>query len=98
MKKIIKYAVAAVVLFCISFVGGCVGMDIATAAEEERQLRMVCVEDAGNNMYIYQDTVTGVHYLLYTKVRESITWGLYRVKTSESAMCVLVDKDGKPLL
>ncbi len=49
MKKIIKYAVAAVVLFCISFVGGCVGMDIATAAEEERQPRMVCVEEAGNN-------------------------------------------------
>ena len=98
MKKIIKYAVAAAVLFCVSFVGGCVGMDIATAAEEERLPRMVLIEDAGNDMHIYRDTVTGVHYLLYTKVRENTTWGHYTVRTSESAMCVLVDKDGKPLL
>ena len=89
---------AVVLIFCISFIGGCVGMDVATAAEAERPPRMAFVEDAGNNMYIYQDTVTGVHYLLYTKVKENTTWGHYTVRTSESAMCVLVDKDGKPLL
>lgn len=98
MKKIIKYAEATVLLFGVSFVGGCVGMDIATAAEEERSPRMVCVEETGNNMKIYRDERTGVHYLLYINTRSKHIWKSGDLTTVEIAMCVLVDKDGKPLL
>lgn len=84
-------------------VGGVAGftamnMNSANAAKEEKQHRMVCVEEVGNNMKIYRDKRTGVHYLLYINTRSKHIWKSGDLTTAEIAMCVLVDKDGKPLL
>lgn len=99
-EKALKCFVAATVLFCVSFVAGFIAMNMnsANAAEEERQPRMVCVEEAGNNMKIYRDERTGVHYLLYVNTRSKYIWKSGDLTTGEVAICVLVDKDGKPLL
>ncbi len=91
MKDKIKYIIAATVLFCVSFVGGCVGADARTA-EADVPKRMVLMSSDGN-MKIYKDKVTGVHYLLY---RELDT--LYGSPYIAAEMCVLVDAEGKPFV
>lgn len=60
MEKL-KYIVVAVLLFMVSFVGGCCGADAKTAEAYEPK-RMSLVEDC-KGFYIYKDNVTGVHYL-----------------------------------
>lgn len=91
MNKL-KYFAAALLLFAVSFVGGCAGMDMHTKAAEARTEetpeRMRCVERS-LDFYIYRDNKTGVNYLLYDK---ALGYG------RGSAMCVLVDADGKPLV
>ena len=87
MKKL-KYIVAAVLVFMVSFVGGCVGAD-ATTAEADEQDRFVIVERhlglGLNNVMIYKDTETGVLYLVENS-------------GNSSAICVMVDAEGKPLV
>jgi hypothetical protein len=84
----LKYIAAGVLLFMVSFVGGCVGADAKTA-EADEQDRFIRVErDLGSglgNVYIYKDKETGV---------------LYLVENSgySSAICVMVDAEGKPLV
>lgn len=88
MSKL-KYFAAALVLFAVSFVGGCAGMDMHTkAAEADEPERMQYVESS-LDFDIYRDNRTGVNYLLYDK---ALGYG------RGSAMCVLVDADGKPLV
>lgn len=90
MSKL-KYFAAAMLLFAVSFVGGCAGMDMHTkAAEADEPERMQCVESS-LDFDIYRDNRTGVNYLLYDK---ALGYGYGR----GSAMCVLVDADGKPLV
>lgn len=77
-------------------------MDVHTskteAAQPEQMNRFMCIENAGNEMHIYKDTVTGVHYVVYEKTESSRTYGGYHVDSKAVAMCVLVNADGKPLL
>ena len=87
MKDKLKYIIAMILLFCVSFVGGCIGADIKTA-EANTQPRMIFVE-GDSNFSIYKDKETGVHYLLYNQVQH---------KLSGAAMCVMVDAEGKPLV
>lgn len=87
MEKL-KYIAAALLLFMVSFVGGCCGADAKTA-EADEQDRFVIVEwDLGqwlNNVAIYKDTETGVLYLIENG-------------SHSSAICVMVDAEGKPLV
>ena len=99
--KIRQYIIAALLLFCVSFIGGCIGMDVHTSkaeAAQPEQIRFMYIENAGNGMHIYKDTVTGVHYAVYEKTESSRTYGGYYVNNKTAAMCVLVNADGKPLL
>lgn len=84
----LKYIAVGLLLFMVSFVGGCVGADAKTAEAYEPKDRMeyVCGE---YNFDIYRDTVTGVHYLVYVQEPS---------KLSGAAMCVMVDAEGKPLV
>lgn len=87
----LKYIAVAVLLFIVSFVGGCVGADARTA-EADVPARMSYIEGASANsgwFEIYKDNRTGVHYLLYQGGN-----GYGR----GAAMCVLVDAEGKPLV
>lgn len=88
MKDKLKYIVVAIVLFCISFVGGCYVGDVKTA-EAQIKHRMQRVEYAGNDFTIYKDTVTGVHYIVH---------GYGNQYGRAAAMSILVDADGKPLV
>lgn len=87
MEKL-KYIMALALLFMVSFVGGCCGADAKTA-EADEQDRFVIVEmDLGkwlNNVIIYKDTETGVLYLIENS-------------GYSSAICVMVDAEGKPLV
>ena len=86
MNKL-KYFAAAMLLFAVSFVGGCAGMDMHTkAAEADAPKRIERIEKIPYSYFgIYRDNRTGVNYLLYED-----GYG--------AAMCVLVDADGKPLV
>ncbi|MBQ5659314.1 MAG: hypothetical protein IIV02_07330 [Peptococcaceae bacterium] len=86
MEKL-KYVVAGLLLFMVSFVGGCCGADAKTA-EAYEQVRMSQVESCGM-FHIYKDNRTGVHYLVYDKTPGRV---------SGAAMCVMVDAEGKPLV
>ena len=88
MNKL-KYFAAALLLFAVSFVGGCAGMDMHTKAVEADEMQilekvyktnsgMVLVYDS----CILRDTRTGVNYLV----------------NNEGGVCVMVDADGKPLV
>lgn len=81
----LKYIAVAVLLFIVSFVGGCVGADARTA-EANELARMSQVESCGR-FDIFKDNRTGVHYLVFRD-------GYYK----GAAMCVLVDAEGKPLV
>lgn len=87
MEKL-KYIIATVLLFMVSFVGGCCGADAKTAEAYEQERRMSQVESCGM-FHIYKDNRTGVHYLVYDKTPGRV---------SGAAMCVLVDAEGKPLV
>lgn len=91
MKNKLKYIAALLLLFMVSFVGGCVGADAKTAEADEPK-RMVCISNDGN-MKIYKDKVTGVHYLLYREWDD--TYGNLAIA---SDVCVMVDAEGKPLV
>ena len=83
----LKYISAAVLLFMVSFVGGCCGADAKTA-EADEQDRFVDVDfsDARTGWFeIYKDTETGVHYLVHER-------------NNGTGVCVMVDADGKPLV
>lgn len=84
----LKYIVAAVLLFMVSFVGGCCGADAKTA-EAYEQDRFVVVErylgQGLKNVKIHKDTETGVLYLIENS-------------GYSSAICVMVDAEGKPLV
>lgn len=95
MEKL-KYIAVLLLLFMVSFVGGCVGADAKTAEAYEPK-RMVCVENAGGNMTIWKDRVTGVHYLLYREYDEGGNQYGNGIGIA-AAMCVLVDAEGKPLV
>lgn len=88
MNKL-KYFAAALLLFAVSFVGGCAGMDMhnkAAEAKEKQILENVCRTNSGmiiiDNSCILMDTRTGVNYLV----------------NRECGACVMVDADGKPLV
>ena len=83
----LKYIAAGLLLFMVSFVGGCVGADAKTA-EADEQNRMSWIESS-DDFEIYRDNRTGVHYLVKSE------WHGYGGGT---AMCVLVDAEGKPLV
>lgn len=87
MKDKLKYIIAMILLFCVSFVGGCVVADARTAEAIGKE-RMSYI-DSDSNFSIYKDNKTGVHYLVYNQVQH---------KLSGAAMCVMVDADGKPLV
>ena len=85
----LKYIAAGLLLFMVSFVGGCVGADAKTAEADELLSRFVIVEQASsieNGCYeIIKDTDTGV---LYFRFESGYQGGI----------TVLVDADGKPLV
>jgi len=85
----LKYIAVAVLLFIVSFVGGCVGADVRTAEanEPDRMSYIEGVRANGSRFEIYKDNRTGVHYLV---LRDNHYNG--------AAMCVLVDVEGKPLV
>jgi len=89
VKRTKKCIWIVLVAFFISFVGGCVGMDIYTNNAFADANRMQLIEYAGQDLYIYKDTATGVHYLVYSK---KMGYG------ASGGICVLVDVDGKPLI
>lgn len=81
MEKL-KYIVVLVLVFMVSFVGGCCGAD-ATTAEADEPKRMQSVEtNITPGVCIVVDTYTGVQYL----------------RTSNGGVCVMVDAEGKPLV
>lgn len=83
----LKYIAAGVLLFMVSFVGGCCGADAKTA-EADEQDRMVEVGYSYSNtgwFEIYKDNETGVHYLVHERA-------------NGTGVCVMVDADGKPLV
>lgn len=83
----LKYIAAALLLFMVSFVGGCVGADAKTA-EADEQDRMVEVSSQAANygwFEIYKDNETGVHYLVHDR-------------NNGTGICVMVDAEGKPLV
>ena len=98
----LKYIAAALLLFMVSFVGGCVGADAKTAEAYEypntyKGDRIVKVESANTNMTIWKDNVTGVHYLVYEEENKSTT-NAGRGVGLGAAICVMVDAEGKPLV
>ena len=94
----LKYIAAGALLFMVSFVGGCCGMDMhLQTADANEPKRMVCVENAGGNMTIWKDKVTGVHYLFYREYDEGGNQYGNGIGIA-AAMCVLVDEEGKPLV
>lgn len=95
MSKL-KYIAIATLIFVVSFVGGCCGMDIhlksaeASWFEKEKpQYRMELVSNDIDDFEIYKDTKTGVLYLVID------AWHGYG---GGSAVCVMVDAEGKPLV
>lgn len=89
MNKL-KYFAAALVLFALSFVGGCAGMDMYTkpaGANEPERIQQIS-EDIGEYGYIYiiEDKETEVQYMLWDGNAYS------------TGMFVLVDAGGKPLV
>lgn len=87
MKKR-KYIAALLLVFMVSFVGGCVGADAKTAEADEQDRFVIVERDLGqwlNNVIIYKDTETGVLYLIENS-------------GNSSAICVMVDAEGKPLV
>lgn len=86
MEKV-KYIAAALLLFMVSFVGGC--GNPKTTEEDELLNRFVVVEQASsieNGWYeIIKDTDTGVLYFKFE--------GGYK-----GGITVLVDAEGKPLV
>ena len=79
----LKYIVAAVLLFMVSFVGGCCGADARTAEAYEKD-RFVVVERA-REYKIIKDSDTGVLYMQGLGLKmEGLT--------------VMLDADGKPLV
>lgn len=89
MSKL-KYFAAALVLFTVSFIGGCAGMDMHTKAAEANEPERIqqISEDIGEYGYIYiiEDKETGVQYMLWDGSSYS------------TGVCVMVDADGKPLV
>lgn len=89
MNKLKLFA-AALLLFAVSFVGGCAGMDMHTkAAEADEPERMQQIsKDKGEYGYIYiiEDKETEVQYMLWDGNAYS------------TGMFVLVDAGGKPLV
>ena len=92
MEKL-KYIVAAVLVFMVSFVGGCCGADAKTAEADEQGLRdrfvVIEEEELGlTDLYansILKDKETGVLYLLIEGYQRA-------------GITVLVDAEGKPLV
>lgn len=92
MEKL-KYIVVAVLLFMVSFVGGCCGADATTAEADEQGLgdRFVVIEEEELGLTdtyahsILKDKETGVLYLLIEGYQRA-------------GITVLVDAEGKPLV
>ena len=85
----LKYIVALVLVFMVSFVGGCCGAD-ATTAEADEQDRFVFIEKVGTLPHgssgeIVKDKETGVLYLFFSGY-------------NRAGITVLVDAEGKPLV
>lgn len=78
----LKYIAAGLLLFMVSFVGGCVGADAKTAEADEPKRMQIVEMSITPGVQIVIDTYTGVHYL----------------KTSNGGVCVMVDAEGKPLV
>lgn len=83
----LKYIAAGLLLFMVSFVGGCVGADAKTAeADEQDRLVEVDYSVASQGWFeIYKDSETGVHYLVHER-------------NNGTSICVMVDAEGKPLV
>ena len=79
----LKYIAAGVLLFMVSFVGGCCGADAKTA-EADEQDRFVTIEKQ-NSVWVIKDNKTGVCYLF---CKAGYGGGL----------TVMVDAEGKPLV
>ena len=87
MKKL-KYIAVLLLLFMVSFVGGCVGADAKTAEADEQDRFVIVERNLGpglKNVKIHKDTETGVLYLIENS-------------GYSSAICVMVDAEGKPLV
>ena len=85
----LKYITAGVLLFMVSFVGGCCGMDAhLKTAEAYQQKRMTVVKSedvGGGNIAVLKDNETGVCYLFC-----KVGYG--------GGLTVMVDAEGKPLV
>lgn len=81
MKKI-KYIVALILVFMVSFVGGCVGADAKTAEADEPKRMQITERNLAGGLNIIVDTYTGVHYLC----------------VANGGTCLMVDAEGKPLV
>lgn len=82
-----KYIVACMLLFMISFIGGCAGAGAKQAeANVFERLKVIGSRQADEDLYarpkIIIDTTTGVNYL----------------STNDGGVCVMVDAEGKPLV
>lgn len=90
MSKL-KYIAIATLIFVVSFVGGCCGMDMhLQTADANEPKRVSFIESeiviANDGWFeIYKDNTTGVHYLLYKG-------------GTGVGMCVMVNAEGKPLV
>lgn len=62
MNKL-KYIVALLLMFMVSFVGGCVGADAKTAEAYEQDIMQV-INGLGYKHSVYIDSRTGVNYLI----------------------------------
>lgn len=83
----LKYITALLLVFMVSFVGGCVGVDAKTAEAYEPEIleKVYTTNDGvimGFDSCIWRDTRTGVNYLV----------------THDGGTCVMVDAEGKPLV
>lgn len=89
MNKLKLFA-AVLLLFAVSFVGGCAGIDMhnkAAEADEPERMQQIS-KDKGEygHIYIIEDKETGVQYMLWDGNAYS------------TGMFVLVDAGGKPLV
>ena len=89
MKKFIK---SILICLLVAVVINAINMIYTKPAEAKwysNSTRLEYVQDVGTNLKIYRDTKTNVCYLV-------LDWK--NGTAGQGGICVMVDKDGKPLL
>lgn len=82
----LKYIAAVMLLFMVSFVGGCVGADAKTAeADEQDRMKLIQGSESAYGVNVFEDTETGVQYAVFNGYKAG-------------GICVMVDAEGKPLM